>query len=509
MSLSPSSQILTLGAIFLATLLLPKFLRWRARMVKLNAIPTVGNSGIFSSYISARRFKDHAMEILQEGYEKYPGRAFKVPFPDGWEVIVSGKTMVDEIRKANDQDLSPQEALTKILQTDYTLGRCVREDSYQIDVVRTALTRNLGARFEDLRDEIKDAFADEIPAKESEWMKVPMLYTAMKIISRTSNRYFVGSPLCRDPDYMKLNIEFTVDAFNGAKTLQHYPGFLKPLIRQFLTKVPAGVARAIKHLKSVIEERLRKEEEYGTTDWPGKPNDLISWLLDEANTEDRRKDIIYNIVSRVLVINFAAIHTTSVTFTNSLYYLAANPHIVQPLREEVQACVEKHGWTKAAMGQMRKLDSYMKEVQRLVGVSGLGMSRMAMKDFTFSDGTVVPAGTMVHTVSYALHHDAEVYEDPESLNAFRFSNMRVKEGEGFKHQMVAQDPSYALFGSGGRHMCPGRFFAVNELKALLGHVLVTYDIKFENNRGVPPPHWDGAGCTPNRTALVMFKKRAV
>ncbi|KIK57189.1 hypothetical protein GYMLUDRAFT_263250 [Collybiopsis luxurians FD-317 M1] len=441
--------------------------------------------------------------------EKYPGQAFKVPLPDGWQVIVSGKALVDDIKKANDQDLSFEDALTKLLQTDYTLGRPARTDPYHIDVVQTPLTRNLGARFEDLRDEIKAAFADEIPAKESVWMKVSMLYTVMNIVSRTSNRYFVGTPLCRDPDYIKLNIEFTIDAFNGAQTLQRYPGFLKPLVRRFLTNVPACVARATKHLEPIIKERLRKEEEYRSTDWPGKLNDLISWLLDEANTEDRRKDIVYNIVSRVLAVNFAAIHTTSVTFTNSLYYLAANPHIVEPLREEVQACVEEHGWTKAGMGQMRKLDSFMKEAQRLVGVGGLVMSRMAMKDFTFSDGTVVPAGTIVHTASYALHHDADVYEEPESLNAFRFSNKRVKEGEGYKHQMVAQDPSYALFGIGGKHMCPGRFFAVNELKALLGHVLLTYDIKFENNTGVPPPHWDGAGVTPNSTALVMFRKRAV
>ena len=51
------------------------------------------------------------------------------------------------------------------MQTDYTLGRPPRIDPYHIDVVRTPLTRNLGARFEDLRDEIKAAFADEIPAK--------------------------------------------------------------------------------------------------------------------------------------------------------------------------------------------------------------------------------------------------------------------------------------------------------------------------------------------------------
>ncbi|KAF5382328.1 hypothetical protein D9757_008447 [Collybiopsis confluens] len=522
------STLAALGAIFLVTILVRKYLRWRSRMVKLNAIPAVGNSGTFSSYISARRFKDHAVEIIQEGYEKYPGQAFRVPLPDGWQVIVSGEEMIEDVKKASDSDLSFMEAVTETLQTDYTMGLAARIDPYQVDVVRTPLTRNLAAKFDDLRDEIQAAFIDEIPAKESEWTNVPMLFTVMKIVSRTSNRFFVGLPLCRDPDYVvwtylfscsiwlirvdlvvlkRLNIEFTTDAFNGARVLGHYPGFLKPLVRRFLTNVPACLARATKHLAPVIRERLEKEEEYGTTDWPDKPNDLISWLLDEANTPERRKNIVHEVVSRVLLVNMAAIHTTSITFTNSLYQLAANPAVAQPLREEIQACVDEQGWTKAALGQMRKLDSFIKESQRVVGVGAINSNRKAMRDFRFSNGTVIPAGTMVGTPSYSLHHDKNLYEDPDSMDAFRFSNMRAKKGEGLKHQMVAHDPTFALFGNGGKHMCPGRFFAVNELKALVGHVLLNYDIKFENDGGVPPTHWDGASSTPNRTAAVMFRKR--
>ncbi|GAW00139.1 cytochrome p450 [Lentinula edodes] len=521
-TLSLSPQALALGAIFLATFLIPKLLQWRARMDKLNAIPTVGSSGLFSSYLSARRYKMHAREIIQEGYTKFPGQAFKVPLPDRWEVIVSGKQMMEDIKKASDLDLSFIEAVGETMQSDYTLGLPARVDTYQVEVVRTPLTRNLAARFDDLRDEIKAAFADEIPAKETEWMKVPMLYTVMKIVSRTSNRYFVGLPLCRDPDYINLNIEYTIDAFNGAKTLQRFPTVLKPsvlhdpsstfaeifasIVRQFLTDVPTCLKRATKHIEPLIKERLQKEVDFGSSDWPDKPNDLISWLLDEAKGE-RRKDIIYNIVSRVLLVNFAAIHTTSMTFTNALFYLAANPHLAQPLREEIESTVAEFGWTKAAMGKMWKLDSFLKETTRLSGLGGLTMSRMVLRDFTFSNGTVVPAGTIVSVASYGMHHDDALYEDPETLKPFRFSNKREMEGEGIKHQMVGIDPSFGLFG-GGRHMCPGRFFAVNEIKALVGHILVTYDIKFEGDGGYPEPDWNGASLSPNGFAQVMFRKRS-
>jgi hypothetical protein len=47
-----------------------------------------------------------------------------------------------------------------------------------------------------------------------------------------------------------------------------------------------------------------------------------------------------------------------------LYNLAAMPHHIQPLREEVEAIVSKEGWSKASLGKMRKVDSFLKESQR-------------------------------------------------------------------------------------------------------------------------------------------------
>jgi hypothetical protein len=48
-----------------------------------------------------------------------------------------------------------------------------------------------------------------------------------------------------------------------------------------------------------------------------------------------------------------------------LYDLAAHPEYVTPMREEVEAVIAAEGWTKAAMGKMRRVDSFVKESQRL------------------------------------------------------------------------------------------------------------------------------------------------
>ena len=54
---------------------------------------------------------------------------------------------------------------------------------------------------------------------------------------------------------------------------------------------------------------------------------------------------------------------------------------------------------------------------------------------------------------------------------------------------------------------PGRFFAANELKAMMAHIVLNYDIKFEKEGVRPPNQWLGTVVLPNPTAKVLFRKR--
>ena len=53
---------------------------------------------------------------------------------------------------------------------------------------------------------------------------------------------------------------------------------------------------------------------------------------------------------------------------------------------------------------------------------------------------------------------------------------------------------------------PGRFFAVNEVKLLLAHLLATYDMKFEIGKEAPPDIYIASLRIPRSTG-VMFRKR--
>ena len=57
---------------------------------------------------------------------------------------------------------------------------------------------------------------------------------------------------------------------------------------------------------------------------------------------------------------------------------------------------------------------------------------------------------------------------------------------------------------------PGRFLAVTELKTILAHILMNYDIKLENNsRVLPSKLYFETNVVPNRSANIMFRKKDV
>jgi len=253
----------------------------------------------------------------------------------------------------------------------------------------------------------------------------------------------------------------------------------------------------------MVEERFAKMEEYGE-DWDDKPNDLLMWLMSEAKGVERS---VEGVARRLLVVNFAAIHTTSLTLAQILYRLLANPEYLEPLRREVDAVISEEGWTKAGIDKMHKIDSFLRETQRIDGLGILAITRLVRRPFTFSNGVTVPPGAFIAIPASATHTDERIYPNPDEFDGFRFAKLRESEGETMtsKHQAVSPSSEYLSFGL-GRHTCPGRFFAVNEVKALFAHVIATYDIKFEDGKGAPPDLCISALRFP-REANLMFRSR--
>jgi hypothetical protein len=114
-----------------------------------------------------------------------------------------------EVRQARDDELSFVEAVKEVLQQDYTLHPEVTQNRYQLKVTKEMMARQVPNAMTDVIDEIQAAFDDEMDLTEGklsrsfeltlDWTPCIPLLKAQKIIARTSNRMFVGLPLCIVP----------------------------------------------------------------------------------------------------------------------------------------------------------------------------------------------------------------------------------------------------------------------------------------------------------------------
>jgi cytochrome P450 len=114
-------------------------------------------------------------------------------------------------------------------------------------------------------------------------------------------------------------------------------------------------------------------------------------------------------------------------------------------------------------------------------------------------------------LSYPVHQDPDIYEQPEKFYPFRFSKVRTgPDGKDANPTLsfVSTSSTYLPFGH-GKHACPGRFLVDFEMKMILYHVLNRFDIELlpEHNGVRPESQWITEAVMPPVGVKLRFKKR--
>jgi len=103
---------------------------------------------------------------------------------------------------------------------------------------------------------------------------------------------------------------------------------------------------------------------------------------------------------------------------------------------------------------------------------------------------------------HTLFNEEFYGQDAESFKPFRFlSNDKSDK------QLSSTKPSrkYVVFGL-GRHACPGRFFAVVEMKILIHKILLGYKIKTKSGI-LPKKVLMGPIAFPSKESLIFEKRK--
>ncbi|KAI9441483.1 hypothetical protein H4582DRAFT_2073661 [Lactarius indigo] len=110
--------------------------------------------------------------------------------------------------------------------------------------------------------------------------------------------------------------------------------------------------------------------------------------------------------------------------------------------------LQTKGWTKAGIDKVHKIDSFLWESQRFNG-PGVCPFRIT-------------------------------FPNPKEFDGLCFAKLRQRDGNTVvKLRQLLRLQNTLLSDMGDTLGSPSQFFAINEVKALPAHILVTYDVKFE------------------------------
>ncbi|RYP10386.1 hypothetical protein DL764_000720 [Monosporascus ibericus] len=334
-----------------------------------------------------------------------------------------------------------------------------------------------------IHEETEFWLARAIPDGSISTVAVGAYETILRTIAGVTSRVFVGLPRCRDEKWLDTAVNYTMDVFRLSSELRPYP----PFLRRFVAPWLASTKRLQEHVRvasdcfgSIFAQRLAEPDGEGK-----RANDMFQWMADSAKGADRSTDVL---IRKMLFLTLAAIHTSTMSTTHALFDLCAHPEYMEPLRREIGETVEANGWSLAAINELKLLDSFVKESQRL-NHPGL-------------------PGTFISMPTNAIARDPDNYPDPEQFDAFRFYKQRQSsESEVNRHQFVSTGRKNLAFGH-GKFACPGRFYAAAQIKMVIAYILVKYDVSFPGQQTVRPANnFFGESISPDRRQTVVFKSR--
>ena len=329
-----------------------------------------GNSLVPAPFIGSRfawlarlDYFVNAKHVIDTGYAQCRESIFKIC---GNDVIVLPNKYVDELRNIPNNKLNAILALVKNAEGAFALTDVLATSNLHTQVIQTRLTPKLGALVPSVRYELDIALDAEFPRCDKTGVYLEIYHVLHQIVGRASARVFVGPDLCRNKAWLETAEGYTNNVFVTIVALRLLPFWAKPIVHCCLPsswKIYYHWWRARRQLLPLIAQRQLNKDKGRKQKGEGLSN-FLQMLMDEAGNGPDSDPV--TIAKRVLSLTLASNHTTTMALVEAIYDLCAYPEYIEELRDEVQQAVSQDGgWHKTTLTKMRKLDSFMKESQRV------------------------------------------------------------------------------------------------------------------------------------------------
>lgn len=207
------------------------------------------------------------------------------------------------------------------------------------------------------------------------WTSIQPYQLILRVFASMSACVVVGPELGGlDSEWQTLSMNYVAAALSApGQVKQTYPPWLYWLsqyIHPGIRSMWRYRRRAGELLAPILEARraaVERESREGKrkTGGPREYEDCVQWLLD-AHSSYGKTLTPDQLVQDLFVIMTASIHSTSAAGLGILFDLIDHPEAIEEIRQEIIRVQAAHPvWTRQALGELRVLDSFMRESSRM------------------------------------------------------------------------------------------------------------------------------------------------
>ncbi|KAJ8128620.1 hypothetical protein O1611_g5015 [Lasiodiplodia mahajangana] len=463
------------------------------------AFPTVGHRNEWFSDVRTKiKSLWKTADWAAEGYIKYTklNTPYMISTLDRGQMIVLPHGQMKMLYKLPEDRLDVFGTLQQQIQAQYTVRdqRVVR-DPYHRYLIPSQITRELNTLTPKMVTEIESGF-ESIWGTETEWKEVPLWKACFHVVARATNVALCGAPLCNNKEYLQCLDKQSTAFFAGSTLISITPEFLRSitgfLVRLWCLYYSKKFARIC---GPHIEERVRETRAGVSSKMNIKYKDGLQLIIDEAISRDDSTQLATSLIAdRILITNNVTLQGVTFTVQHLLLCLmSSDPSLgyIETLREECRKALDHAGgtWNLEAVRSLKLVDSAIRESMRITPFASIAMSRTVVdpQGIEIQQGSsaavVIPWGTLLGIPIESIHYDDDIYPDARRFNPFRFVTPQPLSGEKATLAYTTSKPATTaddqFFGFGtSKNPCPGRFLAVHEVKLVLAHILLNYELQY-------------------------------
>nr|OQO16716.1 hypothetical protein B0A51_14975 [Rachicladosporium sp. CCFEE 5018] len=364
------------------------------------------------------------------------------------------------------------------------------ESVHDFSVITRDLTRQIPACTMEMFEEVKHSFDAHFgdPEKGSDWQDIKLMKIVESSVLDVASRLVVGAPLCRSEQYRKaVSAYITINGFTALFVQAFVPPTLSSLAFGVL-KWPVFYSRwrAARLFYPEVECRVAalRDARYEKEALQERENDLMQWIIESAAAKGDPAEFDPKILAhKLLLLNLFTIATLYLTLSTTLLTLLSSSDaadILATLRGEATEILPTLAQDPTATRKMHAHDSLIRETMRYEPMSDTGLMRevLSPSGITTPSGTFLPQGShvgvSVRQMQRSRGKSADDYQPFRFVPSTASSELEVEASKPPTAVQVSE--SHLSFGM-GRHVCPGRFFAVNTLKLMLGYMVLTWEFE--------------------------------